>query len=663
MSDVRITTNKNGAPVTISVKPSSSSKSLNIEHDMGLYYSTITANYAKQAEEALNQINDIIELNSIVTTDKDQNISGDKTFIGNLQAITQETSNSSNLVATTEFVANNVEIINSHMEEIESDVSNKAENDLSNLTSEGEKHFVNKTQLTNCAIEIPHRIKYTHSNGIFTLKTGSVLIVPYGTEDLSSTYTVGSTFLNANFKVVDTQYSTAVSVSPYANTFFVWVEVQNDIVFSSVGLSADGMWRMLFVNIANNTLQAYVNNTAGAGASSITTGNVYHYNTTDNMVQVYSNSVLQLGARSLPVMMIYDDGNYMAAKVNNIFNGMYHIGNCIFIDRGFKALVADGYNEDGTINNTLINVKNLCLRQSTLTGIPFIRLQNGTPRYYLINYTNYLGELPSEPSIGATFQWYFNTSEMKWYSHEAGETVWTNVPYYNLSDIRVYSGNTYDYTAPYPVYNCHNYLPKNGGVISAKQSTGGAGVLTIESNQWGSLLIKNDNITNGSVVSNTVGQYMGIDYRDSNNARVGFFGVVQPKNNDTPYVEIQTSNGGGFNFPKCTTKATTTSSAANNRVGVLIENYKNGASWYRVWSDGWIEQGGEMSGNSGEKTVTFLKPFSDTNYTVSMSYKGGTQRNTNTVSTEEIQAYSISASGFTSYLDQNLTKCWYACGY
>ena len=42
---------------------------------------------------------------------------------------------------------------------------------------------------------------------------------------------------------------------------------------------------------------------------------------------------------------------------------------------------------------------------------------------------------------------------------------------------------------------------------------------------------------------------------------------------------------------------------------VIVENYKSDASWYRVWSDGWIEQGGRTNA----KTITFLKPFSDAN--------------------------------------------------
>lgn len=49
---------------------------------------------------------------------------------------------------------------------------------------------------------------------------------------------------------------------------------------------------------------------------------------------------------------------------------------------------------------------------------------------------------------------------------------------------------------------------------------------------------------------------------------------------------------------------------------VIVENYKSDASWYRVWSDGWIEQGGRTNA----KTITFLKPFSDADYCFQYSH-------------------------------------------
>ena len=53
---------------------------------------------------------------------------------------------------------------------------------------------------------------------------------------------------------------------------------------------------------------------------------------------------------------------------------------------------------------------------------------------------------------------------------------------------------------------------------------------------------------------------------------------------------------------------------ANCTKPYVTETYVNGTSWYRVWSDGWCEQGGEVMENT---EVTFLKPFSNTNYSLS----------------------------------------------
>lgn len=52
-------------------------------------------------------------------------------------------------------------------------------------------------------------------------------------------------------------------------------------------------------------------------------------------------------------------------------------------------------------------------------------------------------------------------------------------------------------------------------------------------------------------------------------------------------------------------------------VQCIVETYVNGKSWYRVWSDGFCEQGGQIRSVAGaDQKLTFLKPFKDTNYTV-----------------------------------------------
>lgn len=51
---------------------------------------------------------------------------------------------------------------------------------------------------------------------------------------------------------------------------------------------------------------------------------------------------------------------------------------------------------------------------------------------------------------------------------------------------------------------------------------------------------------------------------------------------------------------------------------VVVESYVGGSNWYRVYSDGWVEQGGVIALNgpvsSTNKIITFLKPMKDTNY-------------------------------------------------
>ena len=46
--------------------------------------------------------------------------------------------------------------------------------------------------------------------------------------------------------------------------------------------------------------------------------------------------------------------------------------------------------------------------------------------------------------------------------------------------------------------------------------------------------------------------------------------------------------------------------------GYITQTWRSGNDWYRVYSDGWIEQGGITSQTN--TTINFLKSFSNTNY-------------------------------------------------
>lgn len=90
---------------------------------------------------------------------------------------------------------------------------------------------------------------------------------------------------------------------------------------------------------------------------------------------------------------------------------------------------------------------------------------------------------------------------------------------------------------------------------------------------------------------------------------------------------------------------------------VVTETYVNGTSWYRVYDDGWVEQGGRVSSSS--QTVYFLKEFANTNYTVT----GGLIPGTTSASYEHLNIGSLTTTSFYYTAYDSYQLMWYACGY
>lgn len=92
------------------------------------------------------------------------------------------------------------------------------------------------------------------------------------------------------------------------------------------------------------------------------------------------------------------------------------------------------------------------------------------------------------------------------------------------------------------------------------------------------------------------------------------------------------------------------------------EVWKSGTEWLRIFSDGWIEQGGILKGNSG--TVSFHKGFSNTDYTFlhtpNLSGVSG-QWFVWEVSSKTTTSIKISMMGGASTAPSSM--CWVAYGY
>ena len=97
---------------------------------------------------------------------------------------------------------------------------------------------------------------------------------------------------------------------------------------------------------------------------------------------------------------------------------------------------------------------------------------------------------------------------------------------------------------------------------------------------------------------------------------------------------------------------------SNVTMPYVKETYQNGDSWYRLWSDGRIEQGGLTTGSENSFTVTLLKPYTTETYTVLL-----TILNTVTNSENNAKVKTRTASDFTVYAEANeRPMMWYCCG-
>ena len=94
----------------------------------------------------------------------------------------------------------------------------------------------------------------------------------------------------------------------------------------------------------------------------------------------------------------------------------------------------------------------------------------------------------------------------------------------------------------------------------------------------------------------------------------------------------------------------------------ITETYQNGASWYRVYSDGWCEQGGEIPATTTAvvtKTATLYPSFVNTNYfAVGTTVEHTTYAGVSNKTTSSVSFYSQTYGG-------NLKEgiLWFACGY
>lgn len=213
------------------------------------------------------------------------------------------------------------------------------------------------------------------------------------------------------------------------------------------------------------------------------------------------------------------------------------------------------------------------------------------------------------------------------------ETAWQKKAAANGGNVPFYSKGNGSTTFRVPALKCWvrgaNSISEVGGYLAAS-------LPNIEGNAGSKISVKEELSCTGALYQSFVSvggeangnyKYVGLGFDASrSNPIYGASDTVQPSSIVglwcvKAYGTV--TNVGSTdvsNISTGLTEAETRISALENHGAgaTVVETYRNGTNWYRVWSDGWVEQGGLVV--DGATSLTFLKPFVDANYTVNAMY-------------------------------------------
>ena len=515
-------------------------------------------------------------------------------------------------------------------------------------------NFLNKSQITNCILEAPESIKIEYDSEHLTLKAGSVITVPYGTVDLSSDYPAGSTFIHNNFKVAGTSF--------VSGKFFVYAAVQSDITISDFNESISDSISLIFVALSSNILNNFKQSQCSSGSTTPASGQVW-YNTADNKILAgtFPDSI-GTGVFAFPVLEFLRDTGELKS-VNSVFNTCGYIGSTVFVNKGIKVLMPDGKNPDGTLKNVEYLTPTVSIQSVedlTSAQIRIMCTQAGSSRATMPHWEynpgiNYICGTGSDN----LFQKYVGTM--------VGEAT--------VSDGKITSFK------PYNTFHAIDYneaVKRGGDTMSGDLIFEDGANPVIQYSGYPRLVLQNSE----RLISDGAGQipsdiaFGQVLFIDKNGATTGYYQNSVSKSQNIHYTNfglnrtinsVMKQASAGLQIDSSGTRsfyATVDNFTINGTtVRYVTQTYINGTSWYRVWSDGWIEQGGVIT-LSGLTVLSFLKTFSNTNYNISFAAQSDAGGDIRGVAYTTIAAASITIYGFAGDDNyRNFQTRWRACGY
>lgn len=100
----------------------------------------------------------------------------------------------------------------------------------------------------------------------------------------------------------------------------------------------------------------------------------------------------------------------------------------------------------------------------------------------------------------------------------------------------------------------------------------------------------------------------------------------------------------------------------------ITSKYSSGTSWYEVYNDGWVRQGGVVTSTSKLKAITLSKAFANNDYTIMGTYRGESSDGSSTgfsgVTGLVAQPYSTTQFKTAIYASNGVSRIqWIAEGY
>lgn len=191
------------------------------------------------------------------------------------------------------------------------------------------------------------------------------------------------------------------------------------------------------------------------------------------------------------------------------------------------------------------------------------------------------------------------------------------------------------------------------GTAEGSLSWNNSDIITSSGGTMKGILSIPSNGIRGNNISGAIHIYSGTDY--SNGALLRLCGNNDPTNPG----EFSLWAGGNGSGCVILRGSTDKSLLWDNKRVVCIESSSGGATFYRKYSDGWIEQGGSATSEiTGNTSITFPIAFSNTNY-----YLSGVGYVIAGVSRQSIGSKTTTGFSTGSEVKSWSSYFWYACGY